>query len=104
MARTVNVIVTDDLDESEGAGRIRIDFRGISYEIDLTPAHKAKFAESIAPFTQAARRYGSTQTARTAAQQRNQSAIRSWAREQGLDVSDRGRMPTSVIVRYNAAH
>jgi hypothetical protein len=31
-------------------------------------------------------------------------AVRAWAREQGMQVSDRGRMPTSVIAAYEKAH
>ena len=31
-------------------------------------------------------------------------AVRAWARAQGMPVSDRGRMPASVIAAYEAAH
>ena len=32
------------------------------------------------------------------------AAIRAWAREQGLAVSDRGRLPAHVLDAYRAAH
>src|ERR1043165_2304356 len=49
MAKTVNVIVTDDLDGSEGAKAVLFSFQGTSYEIDLSPGNEAKLAESLAP-------------------------------------------------------
>ena len=58
MAKTVNVIVTDDLDGSGGAKAVLFSFQGASYEIDLSPANEAKLAESLEPYIKAARNAG----------------------------------------------
>jgi hypothetical protein len=32
------------------------------------------------------------------------AAIRDWARQNGYEVSDRGRVPRSIVDEFNAAH
>ena len=56
MARKVNVIVTDDLDGSAGAGAVLFSLDGQGYEIDLGPANQAQLQTSLQPFIDAARR------------------------------------------------
>src|SRR4029078_8745515 len=56
MAKTVNVLVTDDIDGAAGAGPVVFGYQNSSYEIDLTPQNKAKFEEALATFIPAARR------------------------------------------------
>ena len=34
----------------------------------------------------------------------NTRAVRAWANENGLTVSDRGRIPADIIAAYEAAH
>ena len=34
----------------------------------------------------------------------DRAAIRTWAREQGIAISDRGRLSTEIINKYKAAH
>jgi hypothetical protein len=34
----------------------------------------------------------------------NNAEVRSWARQTGLTISDRGRIPTSVVAAYRDAH
>jgi hypothetical protein len=107
MAKTVNVLVTDDIDGSAGAGPVAFGYQNASYEIDLSPKNKAKFEEALAPFIQAARRSpgGSSRRAtRTTAHRLDRAAIRTWAREQGIAISDRGRLSTEIINKYKAAH
>jgi hypothetical protein len=105
MAKTVNVIVTDDLDGSEGAKAVLFSFQGASYEIDLSPGNEAKLAESLAPYIKAARKAGGPRRApRTAAVRQDRAAIRAWARDQGIAVSERGRISSDIIAKYQAAH
>jgi hypothetical protein len=105
MAKTVNVIVTDDLDGSDGAKPVLFSFQGTSYEIDLSPANTAKLAESLAPYISAARKAGGPRRApRTAAVRQDRAAIRAWARDQGIAVSERGRISSDIIAKYKAAH
>src|ERR1044071_2548741 len=86
MAKTVNVLVTDDIDGSAGAGPVAFGYQNASYEIDLTPQNKARFEEALAPFIQAARRApgGSARRAtRTTAHRLHPGPTRTRARGQG---------------------
>jgi hypothetical protein len=107
MAKTLNVILTDDTDGSSNAVTVAFGYQNSFYEIDLTPQNKAGFAEVLAPFIAAARRTPagtSPRPRRTAADRRDSATIRAWARDQGLDISDRGRISPAVISQYRATH
>ena len=56
MAKTVNVVITDDLDGSPDAQTVAFSFGGHSYEIDLGPKNLAKLQKSLQPFIDAGRR------------------------------------------------
>ena len=85
---------------------MRFAFDGTSYEIDLNAKNGAAFRKQLAPYVEHARRTGRAQARRTgrAASGRQRSGdIRAWAKEHGLAVSDRGRIPVSVAEQYRAA-
>ena len=106
MAQKVTVALEDDLDGGLAAETVRFGFDGEDYEIDLSGANASAFRDQLAPFVENARRAGRSQprrAARTAASRQRSSEIRAWAKDQGIAVSDRGRIPTSVVVRYEAA-
>lgn len=108
MARQIRVILTDDLDGTEGAETIEFALAGKSYSIDLNDANARKLEDALAPFIAKAERItgrarGSRkQAARSTAS--NTSAIRDWARGEGHQVSDRGRIPANIVEAYEAAH
>jgi Lsr2 len=107
MAKTMNVVVTDDIDGSAGAGPVVFGYQNVFYEIDLGPKNKARFADELAPFISAARRASrgtAPRRTRTAADRLDRAAIRTWAHEQGLAISDRGRLSAEIISKYRAAH
>jgi hypothetical protein len=106
MAQRTQIIITDDIDGSEAEGTIRFSFGGTSYEIDLNKKHADQFATALAPFTAAGRKVSGTRRSSRDGQasRHDQSGVRVWAREQGLKVSDRGRIPADVIAKYEAAH
>lgn len=52
----------------------------------------------------ASRRRGSKRAARTGSSPVDQALVRSWARENGHAVSDRGRLPAAVVAAYRAAN
>ena len=109
MAQSVSVIVTDDLDGSEGAQPVAFGFEGVSYEIDLTAKNRARLEKALAPFIAAARRAPRRGRVRGARRpgggaQTDRAAIRAWAKTAGLNVSERGRISAEVIRRYEAAH
>jgi Lsr2 len=107
MAKNVSVVVTDDLDGSPGAETAIFSFGGQGYEIDLSPANLARLQESLRPFIGAARRAarpGPARAPRAAAPGIDRAAVRAWAAAQGLQVSERGRISSEVLAKYQAAH
>ena len=110
MAQKVQVILTDDLDGGEADESVQFAIDGVSYEIDLSEANAEALREALAPYLEAARRVGGRSSrrstaARPAAGERTDlSDLRSWAREHGYQVSDRGRVSSEVRSAYEAAH
>ena len=107
MAKTTVVTITDDIDGSQGAETISFSFSGQSYEIDLSTKNLDKFKKGLQPFIDSGRRVGRqgpVRTTRGRTSRKDSSAIRAWAAEQGLAVSERGRIPAAVVAKYEAAH
>ncbi len=106
MAQKTTVVLKDDLDGGPADQRVRFGLDGAEYEIDLSTTNAAAFRERLAPFTERARtadRGPRSRPVRSASSRQHSSDIRAWARNQGIMVSDRGRIPASVIERYQAA-
>jgi len=115
MAQKVIVEMVDDLDgtASEGISTVSFSLDGADYEIDLNNANAESLRETLAEFIAAARRTGgrvrrnagSTKVARSrpAASREQTRAIREWARENGFELADRGRIPANVIEAFDEA-
>jgi Lsr2 len=106
MAKTVSVVVTDDLDGSPEAETVAFAFNGQSYEIDLAQKNLAKFEKSLRPFIDAGRRTANRRTAKPArgsGARIDRAAVRTWAASQGIKVSERGRISADVLRQYEAA-
>jgi nucleoid-associated protein Lsr2 len=106
MAQKITVALEDDLTGGRAAETLRFAFDGTDYEIDLNAKNGTAFRRQFAPYVEHARKTGRAQTRRAprAASTRQRSGdIRAWAKEHGLAVSDRGRIPASVIEQYQAA-
>lgn len=104
MSRTVSVVVTDDIDGSAEAEAVSFSFNGHGYEIDLGPANRQRMRDSLQPFIAAGRPAGRRTPGRAAPRRPDLAAIRAWAAAQGLRISERGRISTEVISKYDAAH
>ena len=108
MKKTTKVVeVVDDLDGSPADQTVRFAFNGASYEIDLNRAHFEEFAEAIQPYIKAGRKVGSTRRRGNAGnpnQRLENAKIRAGAQGEGLDVSDRGRIPAPIVEAYRKAH
>jgi hypothetical protein len=116
MARKIVHQIVDDLDGSlleVGEGEtVLFSLDGVAYEIDLTDANAAALRETFGRYISAARpvsRAGSAAN-RTATPRRRRggpqdsTAIRAWAKENGHEVSERGRISASVLEAYDNAH
>jgi hypothetical protein len=111
MAQRVNVILVDDLDGSDAVETVSFGLDGVDYEIDLSEAHASDLREALALYVgharrSAGRRRGSVRRTRAGSAQGGASAaeIREWARENGWDVPERGRVSAEVREAYTAAH
>src|SRR5437763_11239869 len=106
MAQKITVALEDDLDGGPADETVRFGLGGAEYEIDLSKKNAAAFRRKIAPFIDHARKAGRGQRrrpGRTSASRGRSDSIRVWAKEQGLVVSERGRIPASVVEQYQAA-
>jgi hypothetical protein len=106
VAQRTQVLYVDDIDGSEAEGTVRFGFDGTDYEIDLNKEHADQLAQAIGPFMAAARKVTSPRRAVRGARagRQNLSEVRAWARDQGIKISERGRIPAEVLAKYNAAH
>ncbi|UEJ82814.1 Lsr2 family protein [Brachybacterium halotolerans subsp. kimchii] len=110
MARVVKQELIDDLDGSAAEESITFAVEGRSYEIDLNAENAAALRADLERWERVARRStsrGSSARGGSAVARRDRrqlEAIRGWARENGHQVSDRGRIPRVVEDAYNAAH
>jgi hypothetical protein len=104
MARRTVVTLEDDLDGGPADETLRFGVDGSDYEIDLNTKNAAALHRLLAPFVARARKAGSNarRPVRTAASRRRSHDIRIWAKEQGIDLSDRGRIPATVVDKYEA--
>lgn len=107
--RKVQVILIDDIDGSGADRTVQFGFDGTHYEIDLSDANVAKLEEALAPFIEKATKVSSARAAggrarRTASGRSKAAEVRAWAKEQGIAVPDRGRVPNDILEQYEAAH
>ncbi|HIT74078.1 MAG TPA: Lsr2 family protein [Candidatus Avipropionibacterium avicola] len=115
MARKIITQVIDDITGDmvpDGlAETIRFSINDVDYSIDLGPESARQFREALAPYTENAERQTGTKRSSIAPRRSTARvdpaqlrAIRDWARANGYEVSDRGRIPAQVIDAYEAAH
>jgi Lsr2 len=114
MAQKVQVLLVDDLDGGPADETVNFSLDGASYELDLSADNAAKLRESLSPYIGSSRRIGGRAGGAARATGRGRGAgrraggrsaeIRSWAREQGLDVSERGRIPAGIVEQWEKAH
>jgi hypothetical protein len=114
MARKVQVILSDDLDDSISADEtVTFALDGVQYEIDLSTKNANKLREVFAPFVNAGTKLGrGGGTASRSREGRGRSsgrsnrdqnrAIREWAQANGIEVSERGRIKREIVERFNA--
>lgn len=122
MAKTVRVFLTCDLhgdrDQVDGVASVAFGYDGRLLELDLCHEHLSQFSDAISPWASVARPYGSyggppqegqegarraarrPSTPRVGTSRERLAAIREWAKAQGMEVSDRGRIPASVMQAY----
>lgn len=109
MAQKVNIILVDDLDGTEADETVTFGLDGTTYEIDLTDSNAAALREALSGYVGHARKVtGGARRGRKAAGSSNAGSntkdVRDWAKSQGMEVSERGRISADVQQAYDAAH
>lgn len=115
MAQKVQVQLVDDLDGASTAEEtVTFGLDGVEYEIDLSSKHASTLRDSLESFVGVARRTGgrvkrgsgrvaAKVTASSSSSREQNQAIREWARQNGHELADRGRIPGSVLAEFEAA-
>ncbi len=120
MAQKTIVTVVDDLTGEESGEISTVEFAldGVGYVIDLTDKNAQELRDALSAYVAAARRTGgrqrgrgrqpssgsSTRSSSSAYNRDTQRAIRQWAKQHGQAVSDRGRLPASVVKAWEDQH
>jgi hypothetical protein len=111
MAQKVTVSLVDDLSGAQADETVSFGLDGKSYEIDLSSKNADKLREALADYVAAARKPGGGRRAaaasaarRPAVDREQNQAIREWARNKGMKVNDRGRIPSEVVDAYHQAN
>ncbi len=114
MARRTIVQLVDDVDGKElkpGEGEtVKITLDGSSFELDLSARNAQQLRDDFGKWLTHARRASLTrrsdlQSSSGASTRRDPEqtrAMRAWARANGYEVSDRGRIPATIVEAYNA--
>ena len=108
MAQKIQTLFIDDLDGSAAEGTVRFGLDGTEYEIDLNARHARELRDALARYVGAARRAGGAARRPARAARRgsasglNTTEVREWAKAQGIEVKDRGRVPAELVVKFKA--
>lgn len=111
MAQKVNIVLIDDIDGNDADETVSFALDGKDYDIDLNSANAQKLRDALAPYIGHARRAtggrssgGRGRRSRGGESGVPASEIREWARQNGWDVPERGRVSADVREAYAAAH
>jgi hypothetical protein len=112
VAQKIQTLFIDDIDGGAAEGTVRFALDGTEYEIDLNAEHTEELRSALGKYVSHARKVGATarragraagRAGRGAGSALNTTEIRNWAREQGYDIKDRGRVPGDLVAKYQAA-
>ena len=108
MAQKVQITLLCDLDDGnvEADETLHFSLGDTTYEVDVCGKHAQQIRDGLEPFVAHARKTSSSRRrpGRTAAGRDQTASVRSWAKDHGIQVNDRGRIPASVVKEYEAAH
>ena len=110
MAQKIQILFIDDLDGSAAEGTVRFGLDGTEYEIDLNAQHAQELRDALARYEVLPRRACRRRpllpvrgVRRGSASGLNTTEVREWAKAQGIEVKDRGRVPAELVMKFKAA-
>ena len=119
MAQRVVIELTDDLDGKpikDGQGEtVTFALDGTAYEIDLGKKNADSLRNDLSKYVGEARRAGRAsgaggrgRSSRAAGSRQGRDydpkAVRAWAESQGIQVSQRGRVPADLVAKFQSAN
>ena len=109
MAQKIQTLFIDDIDGGEAEGTVRFGLDGTDYEIDLSAKNAAALRKALAKYIDSGRRTSSASRLPGRSGRRmsdgaaDSTAVRAWAKSQGIEVKDRGRVPANLVSKFKAA-
>jgi hypothetical protein len=114
MARRTIVTLVDDVtgEAAENISTVEFALDGRAYELDLTDENSAKLHDALAPYVNSARKLGGRRrrgprpgraVSGPGYDRQALKSIREWAKKNGYQVSDRGRLPAAVLQAWQSA-
>jgi hypothetical protein len=112
MAQKITTLFIDDIDGGTAEGTVRFALDGTEYEIDLNAKHSEELRSALGKYVTHARKTGGAarrggrgagRAGRGTGPALNTTEVRNWARENGYDIKDRGRVPADLVAKYEAA-
>lgn len=107
MAKKTHIELVDDIDGSKADETIAFSIDGAHYEIDLSAENAEKIRAEIGEWaekgTRVARKKARRASAPSSSSEKN-ARIRQWAKDNGYEVGDRGRISAEIRQAYADAH
>ncbi len=108
MAQKTVVQLVDDFDGKElarGEGEtVRVTLDGAEYELDLSSKNAQRLRDDFGKWLNHARRVGGRRSSGNRSKSEVDSkAVRAWAASNGIQLSERGRIPATVVEQFKAA-
>src|SRR5215469_4334259 len=109
MAQKIQTLFIDDIDGGDAEGTVRFGLDGSDYEIDLSAVHSQELHNALRNYIEHARKVAATarrqgrRPGRRSGTGLDTAAVRAWAKAQGIDIKERGRVPADVVERYRQA-
>jgi hypothetical protein len=106
MAQRIQTLFIDDIDGGAADGTVRFGLDGTDYEIDLSGEHTDELRSVLEKYIEHSRKVGSARRPRRGPRTGpviDTAKVREWAKGNGYDIKDRGRVPADVVEKYQAA-
>jgi Lsr2 len=104
MAQKIQTLFIDDIDGGEAEGTVRFALDGTEYEIDLNMQHSEELRSALGKYVTHARKVGGAARRATRSRRGNDAIdtakVREWAKGQGIQIKDRGRVPADIVEKY----
>ncbi|MFN3867397.1 MAG: Lsr2 family protein [Demequina sp.] len=106
MAQKVQVVLVDDVDGGEADETLSFSLDNTSYEIDLSTDNAAQLRKDFETWTNRARRVSTKRTGSAPSRSRrtDSAKVRAWAKDNGFEVSERGRISSEIREAYSKAN